>query len=181
MGSGLLAGRRILITGAAQGLGRAYADAAVEAGAAVVVTDVDAGGVEETAARIVARGGRAVALVADVTDWDAAGGIVEACVRELGGIDGLVNNAGVLGFVRPIHEERADARRALDINVVGVLNVGAHAARAMVEAGRAGRSSTSAPARSAGSTIRAPTPRARPPSRRTRTAGRATSRSTASA
>lgn len=130
--------RRIVITGAGRGLGAAYAEMAAELGAAVVVNDVDPDLAEATAQRIRSTGGRALAHPADVSDWDDAGTIVAACVREYGGIDALVNNAGIVGLVRPIHEEREDARPTIDVNVLGVLYVGAHAARAMVDAGAGG-------------------------------------------
>jgi NAD(P)-dependent dehydrogenase (short-subunit alcohol dehydrogenase family) len=138
MSSRVLEGRRILITGAGSGLGAAYADAAAAAGAAVLVNDIDEALASETANRIQAAGGHAVPFAADVSDWDSAGEIVERCLSELGGIDGLVNNAGILGLVRPIHEEQENARRTIEVNVLGVLFVGAHVARAMVAAGHGG-------------------------------------------
>ncbi len=134
----VLDGRRVVVTGAGIGLGAAYAEAAAGAGAAVLVNDIDAGLAAATAERINAAGGRAVPFAADVADWDGAAAIIDSCVGELGGIDGLVNNAGILGIIRPIHEEQPDARRTLDVNVIGTLFVAAHAARAMVAAGSGG-------------------------------------------
>lgn len=130
--------KRVVVTGAGMGLGAAYAEAAAAAGAIVVVNDVDLGLAAATMKRIEAVGGRAAAFAADVSDWDGAGAVVDHCVREFGGIDGLVNNAGILGRVRPIFEEQADARRAIEINVLGTLYVAAHAAREMVAAGAGG-------------------------------------------
>jgi NAD(P)-dependent dehydrogenase (short-subunit alcohol dehydrogenase family) len=133
-----LDGKRVVVTGAGLGLGAAYAEAAAAAGATVLVNDVDVELAVATVERIAAAGGGAAAFVADVSDWDGAGAIVDHCVREFGGIDGLVNNAGILGRVRPIFEEQRDARRAIEINVVGTLYVAAHAAREMVTAGVGG-------------------------------------------
>jgi NAD(P)-dependent dehydrogenase (short-subunit alcohol dehydrogenase family) len=138
MSSRVLDGRRVVVTGAGIGLGAAYAEAAAAAGAAVLANDIDAGLAAATAERITANGGRAVPFAADVAEWDGARAIIEHCVSELGGIDGLVNNAGILGLVRPIHEEQASARRTIDVNVTGTLYVAAHAARAMVSAGTRG-------------------------------------------
>lgn len=134
----VLNGRRVVVTGAGIGLGAVYAEAAAAAGAAVLINDIDADLAAATAERIRAAGGRAVPFAADVADWDAAALIIERCVSELGGIDGLVNNAGILGIVRPIHEEQPNAHRTIDVNVLGTLNVAAHAARVMVSAGHGG-------------------------------------------
>jgi NAD(P)-dependent dehydrogenase (short-subunit alcohol dehydrogenase family) len=139
MCSAVLSGRRVVVTGAGMGLGAAYAEAAARAGAAVLVNDLDGELAEATATRIDAAGGRAVAFAGDVADWQAAGDIVERCIVELGGIDGLVNNAGIVGRLRPMFEETEDvARRVIDVNVLGTLFVGVHAARAMVKAGGGG-------------------------------------------
>ena len=135
MTSGPLAGRRVVVTGAGMGLGAAYAEAVAAAGAAVLVNDLDPELATATAERVTVSGGRAVAHAADVADWDAARGIAERCVAEFGGIDGLVNNAGILGRLRPIYDETENvARRVFDVNVLGTLFVGVHAARAMVDA-----------------------------------------------
>lgn len=128
----------MVVTGAGRGLGAVYAEQIAAAGAAVVVNDVDADVAQATAGRITASGGRAVAFPADVSDWDAAGAMVEKCVSEFGGIDGLVNNAGILGRLVPVHEADADARKVIDVNVIGVLYPGIHAARTMVQAGTPG-------------------------------------------
>jgi NAD(P)-dependent dehydrogenase (short-subunit alcohol dehydrogenase family) len=133
-----LDGRRVVVTGAGRGLGAVYAEQIAAAGAAVVVNDIDADVAEETASRIRDSGGRAVAFPADVSDWDATGAMVEKCVSEFGGVDGLVNNAGILGRLVPVHEANADARRVIDVNVIGVMYPGIHVARAMVESGTRG-------------------------------------------
>jgi NAD(P)-dependent dehydrogenase (short-subunit alcohol dehydrogenase family) len=119
-------------------LGAVYAEQVAAAGAAVVVNDVDADSAGATADRIQQAGGRAVAFPCDVSDWDQAGEMIGKCVSEFGGIDGLVNNAGILGRLCRVHEADADARRVIDVNVVGTLYPGIHAARTMVEAGQKG-------------------------------------------
>lgn len=134
----LLDGMRVIVTGAGTGLGAAYAEAAAAQGAAVVINDVDDGLLAATADRIRARGGRVEAVRADVGDWDQSAEIVATCVRAFGGVDALVNNAGIVGRVRPIWEEQPDARRTIDVNVVGLLFVAAHASREMVRAGNGG-------------------------------------------
>ncbi len=133
-----LEGRRVVVTGAGSGLGAVYAAEIAAAGAAVVVNDLDPENAGSTATSIEQSGGRAVAFPADVSDWDAAEAMVEKCVSEFGGIDGLVNNAGILGRLCPVHEADAAARRVIDVNVIGTLYPGIHAARAMVQAGSRG-------------------------------------------
>jgi NAD(P)-dependent dehydrogenase (short-subunit alcohol dehydrogenase family) len=134
---GVLDGKAVVITGAGRGLGEAYALHAAQAGAAVVVNDVDAEPVEALAARIVAQGGRAVASVASVADPDQAGGIVARCLAEFGALDGLVNNAAVSYLAYPWEEDLAAARELIEVNVLGVLYCGTAAARVM-RAQRAG-------------------------------------------
>ena len=133
-----LEGRRIVVTGGGMGLGAAYAEAAGAAGAAVLVNDVRLELAVETARRITDAGGRAAPFAGDVADWDSAGAIVDHCVGEFGGIDGLVNNAGIVGQVRKVFEEREDARRTIEVNVLGTLFVTTHATRVMVESGTRG-------------------------------------------
>lgn len=132
---GLLEDRAIVVTGAGRGLGEAYARAAAEAGARVVVNDIEGHLAEGVARDIVAAGGRAVAHPADVSDWAAAEGLVARCVDEFGGIDGLVNNAGEFALALPQEQEATAARRLLDVNVYGTVACGTAALRRMVEQG----------------------------------------------
>ncbi|MFT5223799.1 MAG: NAD(P)-dependent dehydrogenase (short-subunit alcohol dehydrogenase family) [Glaciecola sp.] len=100
-----LDGKVAIVTGAGRGLGRAEAIELAARGAAVVVNDygVALDGVvptgspaQEVAQEIRAAGGRAVAHLGDVADWDAAQGLVKTAVAEFGKLDILVNNAGIL-------------------------------------------------------------------------------------
>ncbi len=99
-------GRTVIITGAARGLGRAYALAFAAEGANVVVNDIgaslagegrDTSAADAVVAEINAGGvGKAIANYEDITDWDAAKRIVEAAVAAFGGLDVVVNNAGIV-------------------------------------------------------------------------------------
>lgn len=134
---GVLDGKAVAVTGGGRGLGEAYARFAAEEGAAVVVNDIDGDPARDVADGIVKDGGRAVAHVADVADWDAAKSIVQRCVAEFGALDGVVNNAGAFSMSK-IQEGQveADIRRMVDTNVLGSYFVGAHAVRQMVDQGR---------------------------------------------
>lgn len=102
---GMCEGRTVIITGAAGGLGRAYALAFAAEGANVVVNDIgtslggegrDTSAAQAVVAEIVAGGGRAIANSEDITDWDAAKRIVEATLAAFGDLHVVVNNAGIV-------------------------------------------------------------------------------------
>jgi NAD(P)-dependent dehydrogenase (short-subunit alcohol dehydrogenase family) len=125
-------GQVVIVTGAGHGLGRAYALLLAERGARVVVNDlgavlsgagVDAGPAEAVAREIEEAGGIAVANVADVASEEGARSVVDAALRDLGRVDAVVNNAGIL-HIAPFAETTADSFRAhLDVHVVGSFNV----------------------------------------------------------
>lgn len=122
--TGRVSGKLALVTGAAQGLGRAHCLALAREGARVLATDINAAGVEETAARINAElgDGTAFALAHDVTSpeqWEAA---VDAARDKLGGLNVLVNNAGI-GVPGNIEAcTFADWQRCFDINVNSIFH-----------------------------------------------------------
>jgi NAD(P)-dependent dehydrogenase (short-subunit alcohol dehydrogenase family) len=91
-----LTGKCAVVTGAGRGLGRAYATALAEAGAAVVVNDLDEAALNETVEAITAAGGRAVAVVAAVGSTETAQQLVDRAVAEFGSLDIMVTNAGIL-------------------------------------------------------------------------------------
>lgn len=102
---GICDGRTVIITGAARGLGRSYALAFAAEGANVVVNDIgaslagdgrDTSAADGVVAEIKAAGGNAIANYEDITDWDAAKRIVDAAVETFGGLDVVVNNAGIV-------------------------------------------------------------------------------------
>lgn len=131
-----LSGRTALITGAAQGLGEVTAKALADAGARVVVADVQ----DERGAQVAAALGADHAFVhLDVTDdrsWEAA---VAAAIEQTGGLDVVVNNAG-LEITSLIADLDADAaRRMVDVNVIGTSLGVKHAFRAMRPDGAAGK------------------------------------------
>jgi NAD(P)-dependent dehydrogenase (short-subunit alcohol dehydrogenase family) len=119
---GIFDGKVALITGAARGLGREYAEYFTEDGAAVVVTDVNEAGAEETAATLAANGADAIAARLDVTDLASAEAAVATAVDALGGVDILVNNAGIWGDYENqgvLHQDLDKWRVALDVMLTG--------------------------------------------------------------
>jgi NAD(P)-dependent dehydrogenase (short-subunit alcohol dehydrogenase family) len=139
MSSNILKDLRLVVTGAGTGLGAAYAEAAAAAGASVIINDLAPDAADRTAERIAAANGTSAAIAGDVSDSENARTIVEFCVERFGGIDGLVNNAGIVGRVQPMLENSEDLiRKVVEVNVLGTAFVGVHAARAMVAQGTGG-------------------------------------------
>ena len=137
-----LTGKVAIITGAARGIGAATAELLAQAGAAVVLGDVLADDLAATATALTAKGLHAKAVTHDVTDEAAWERLVADTVREFGGLDVLVNNAGIeqTAFLTDI--EASAMKRLLDVNLGGVLLGHKYAIRAMRPGGAAGRGGT---------------------------------------
>lgn len=120
----LLQNRLALITGAAGGIGQAIAVAYARAGARVIVTDIQAAACDATVAQVQALGGTAWAFGVDVTDVPACQALAQQVGAEIGAIDTLVNNAGIIvreGLDSPKAHE--NIRRVFDVNLFGGFNV----------------------------------------------------------
>jgi 3-oxoacyl-[acyl-carrier protein] reductase len=114
-----------LITGGAIGFGRAFAQALTSEGAAVVLADIDVDSAERTAVALRDEGARAIAVECDVSDEAHVDAAVADTVREFGGVDILINNAGLhlTKYNQPFGVlARSDVRKLFDVNVIGVVN-----------------------------------------------------------
>ena len=120
----LLNGRLALITGAGQGNGRALALGLAQAGARVIVTDMNSETVEATAQAVRAEGGEAWSFVLDVTSPAACKALAGRVGAEIGAIDLLVNNAGII-IREGTASDNAEAnwKKTIDVNVHGTFNV----------------------------------------------------------
>ena len=129
-----LAGRRALVTGANSGIGQAIALALADAGADVVVnylTHPEAA--DAVVAQITGKGRRALALLADVSNEADVDAMFAQMDAQWGGIDILVNCAGIDGVRAPAHEARmADWRRVIEVNLFGAFDCARHALARML-------------------------------------------------
>ncbi|WP_108249113.1 SDR family NAD(P)-dependent oxidoreductase [Planctomonas deserti] len=118
-----LEGRVVVITGAGRGIGRVVAERFSGAGATVAALDIAVDAVEQVAAELTAAGGTAAGFAADVTDGQSVRDALAAVGERFGGIDVVINNAGinVEGAVEDIDE--AAWQRCFDVNVTGVFRV----------------------------------------------------------
>ena len=134
-----LKGRVALVTGAQQGIGRAMALAFAREGADVVVNYLDdAGAAEQVAAQARKSGGRALVVQADVARVDQGQALVARAVEELGGLDVLVNNAGVYPRSPFLDLSEREWDYVLDVNLKGSCFCAQAAARAMIAGRRRG-------------------------------------------
>ncbi len=144
-------GRSAIVTGAASGIGLAYAEAMVEAGAKVTLSDINVDGVEREAARLRAQGAEARAAALDVSDRARMRTVFDEHVATFGELDIAFANAGIdvgAGFWNPAGFRNADGQidtldpagwdRSIAINLTGIFNTIREAARVMKAGGKPG-------------------------------------------
>ncbi|MFK7870651.1 MAG: L-iditol 2-dehydrogenase [Roseobacter sp.] len=131
-----LAGKSALITGAARGIGLAFAKAYVAEGARVAIADID---MDRACAAAQAIGDAVIAVEMDVTDQASIDAAVAQAVAAFGQIDILINNAAIFTAAPVVDVDRADYARVFDINVAGTLFTLQAVARHMIDRGIKGR------------------------------------------
>ena len=131
-----LQGKSALITGAARGIGAAFAKAYVAEGATVAIGDIDLGRAEETAAEI---GPQAYALRLDVTDQASIDDCIAGVVERTGHLDILINNAALFDMAPIVEITRASYDKLYAINVAGTLFTLQAAAKQMIKQGKGGK------------------------------------------
>ncbi|WP_103175088.1 L-iditol 2-dehydrogenase [Paracoccus sp. SY] len=131
-----LEGKTALITGAARGIGLAFAEAYVAEGAKVAIADINIERARQSAAKI---GDGAIAVEMDVTRQESIDAAVAETVERLGRIDILINNAALFTAAPVVEVDRSDYQRVFDINVGGTLFTLQAVARHMIERGEGGK------------------------------------------
>jgi NAD(P)-dependent dehydrogenase (short-subunit alcohol dehydrogenase family) len=133
--AGRLQEKRIVVTGAAQGIGLAIAEVFLAEGASLFLIDRDGDLLAAEAERLRATGGKVGHKVADITDAEAIERAVAAATREIGRPNALVNNAGANVFFEPLKLSNADWERCFDINLKGAWNCSKAVLPGMIEEG----------------------------------------------
>ena len=130
--------RVVIVTGGGTGLGRAMVGALARAGADLVIAARRPGPIEEAAQRVRSLGRRALAVPTDITDSGQVNRMVDACLRQFGRVDVLINNAGMTRNERlPIWEVSDEEwHRGIDANLSGAFYASRAVARHMVERGK---------------------------------------------
>ena len=131
-----LEGKAALITGAARGIGKAFAEAYLREGASVAIADINLKGAQATAAGL---GSGAIAVEMDVTKQDSIDAAVANTIEAFGKIDILINNAALFTAAPIVEIRREDYDRVFDINVAGTLFTMQAVARHMIERGGGGK------------------------------------------
>jgi len=134
-----LDGKVAIVTGGAQGIGRAIALRFAEEGASVVVADLQLEAAERVVQETQGKGDRHLAVQVDVRDQVQVQRMVDGTVARFGGLDVLVNNAGVGKIIPFFDTTEADWNFMFDINCKGLLWCSQAAARRMIEQGRGGK------------------------------------------
>jgi NAD(P)-dependent dehydrogenase (short-subunit alcohol dehydrogenase family) len=130
-------GRSVIVTGAGSGIGRAAAVAFGARGAGVVVADLNADGAAKTVEEITGAGGAAVAVTGDLSEQSVVDRVVATAVERFGGVDVLVNNAGIMDRMSAVGETGdAEWERVIRVNLTAPFLLTRAVLPHMLEAGR---------------------------------------------
>lgn len=128
-----------IVTGGAQGMGRAICLRYAQEGASIVVADLNLAGSQKVAGEITDMGGQAVGVQVDVRNQEQVQQMVDTAVEQFGGVDILVNNAGVGKIIPFLETTEKDWDFMFDINCKGLLWCSQAVARQMIKQGRGGK------------------------------------------
>jgi len=128
-----LTGKTAVVTGGAAGIGLAISYRLAEAGATVVVADIDGDGAEQAAAELRKQGHQAIAVKCDVSTEGDVRNMIDRAVEQFGGIDILVNNAGIYPRVPFEEASGKDFERVVSVNLTGAFLCSREASRHMIE------------------------------------------------
>lgn len=131
-----LAGKNVLITGGAQGMGAAIGEYYAAQGAKICLGDVNLEGCKEVASRINSAGGEAIAVSLDVTKRDQMAAAVQATVDAFGSINVMLNNAGINKPLMFLDVTEENFRNIMEVNALGVLIGMQEAAKQMIKQGK---------------------------------------------
>lgn len=134
-----LSGKTALVTGGAVGIGLGIGSRLAEAGAAVVIADLNLEAAEKSAEELKGKGFKASAVACDVSKKEDAEGAVAHAVSTFGGLDILINNAGIYPNVLVMQMTDEDWDKVINVNLKGVYHMTRAAAEAMIKQGRGGK------------------------------------------
>ena len=134
-----LTGKTAIVTGGALGIGRGISYRLAEAGANVLISDINEDAAKKTAEELRNKGYKAKAIKADASKVEDAKRTVETAVKEFGSLDILVNNAGIYPMVPALESSESTWNKVFDLNVKGVFFHSQEAAKKMKELGRKGK------------------------------------------
>jgi NAD(P)-dependent dehydrogenase (short-subunit alcohol dehydrogenase family) len=125
-----------IVTGARQGIGQGIALALARVGYSVVVSDINGADCQKVVAEIEKNGGRGLAIECDVSQKEAVDQLISQTVKELGGLDVMVNNAGIFPFVPFLEMTEDNWDKVIDVNLKSVFLCSQAAAKIMRDGGR---------------------------------------------
>ena len=134
-----LSGKTALVTGGAAGIGFGISYRLAEAGAAVVVADINEESAKEAAEKLKGKGWKAAFIRADVSKKEDAEAMIKCAVDTFGGLDILVNNAGIYPNIMVMQMTEEDWDKVVDINLKGVYLCTKAAAEQMIKQGKGGK------------------------------------------